>query len=237
MPDSDNIDDILDSIEANDIIDASKFKGRSGDTASPMDISASSAVKMTGAFNNPGSGNTAVREGVTPEGNITDISMRAGPTPGGGQATWEDADGNIHSGPKFVPGDRRKKRQVRVDNHPFSCAPVGSNPPVRVWNIHNKDAFLNLRPHFYVVSSLKFPEGKAFRLTGGPFGRNILYLVESTLFDKIKEQGDLASLEITLETEEGFIVGGPRVRSSIDQNLIDSYVFSINKKWLEQEET
>ena len=212
--------DVLDSVKAEDIIAASKME-RSRPNTSHRTFE--SAVKSNRAFNNSG-GTTAVTTSIVDDG---DISVRSRPTPGGGQVTVRLSDGSVHVGPKFVPGEKRRRKKMGLTGENLKavrlkldeCGLVRANSEARERKVS-----------IFVVNDFC---GLAFRVEKGPLGKEILYVLDGGVYDGYNEQGipDLLGMQITPDDAgNGYVLGGEKVSLEFLSQFVNSILTRVARK-------
>lgn len=201
MAEEEDVAEVLNSVETNDIIAQSRME-RGPQTR--IERTFDQAVKSNRAFNNLG-GTQAVTTSVT---DGSDISMRSHFTPGGGMATLELSDGTVHQGPKFEPGEKRKRKKMGLTGERIKAVRLKLDECVLVRA--NREA-RERKVSIFVVRDFC---GLAFRIENGPLGKEILYVVDGDLYDGYREAGivDLLGLQIVSDDAEyGWILGGEKI--------------------------
>jgi|TARA_R110000824_G_scaffold61146_3_gene162903 hypothetical protein len=214
-------DDVLNSIEAVDIQAASSME-RGRPIAGPSTFD--SAVKSNRAFNNPGSATTSITTSIIDDG---DISMRSRPTSGGGQATLTLADGSVHIGPKFEPGEKRRRKHLGLSGERIKAVKLKLDECVLV---RANEESRSKEVSIFVVNDFC---GLAFRVEKGPIGSQILYVLDGEVYDSYNEKGipDLLSMQITPDDEgNGWVMGGEKIPLQFLSQFVNSILQRVAKQ-------
>lgn len=214
MPDEDDIADVLNSVDADDIIAASRM-GQEQRIFAPA-LSREALMSAKTAFNNPGSGTAQVTTSIIDD---ADISMRSHGLPGGGTAEWDDEFGNTHSGPKWSPGEKRKRQDAGLSGTKPKAVNLKLDECVLVRaNVEARDSEVSI----YVVNGF---HGLAFRVTQGPLGNQVLYVLDGDLYDGYAADGIPSVLGLQIDPDEegnGWVLGGARVNIAFLQQFVHS---------------
>lgn len=222
MPEEfDEIEDVLNSFEAVDIKNASKFEGG--------DIAGHGSINSEAAFNNPGSGTRQVTTSIVDGG---DVSMKSHYIEGGGMAEWDDENGNTHSGPKFVPGEKRKRQKSGLPSKKLKAMLLKVDTLGGIIRHLMKDGMNKLDVNVFVPDPARFAEYAAFRCDGGMFKNQVVYIVGRVLWgeldrDYMLSDGDLFA---ALASEEGWVRGG----TYVDVKYLDTVIYSLMSRIMQE---
>ena len=204
--------DVLNSVEANDIIAAS---GMSRERGVLPQRSFDSAVKSKRAFNNPGSTQPVTTSII----DHNDISVRSRPTENGGQAVLTLSDGTVHIGPKFEPGERRKRKKMGLSGEKLKALRLNLDVcALKRANAESRERKVSI----FVVNDFC---GLAFRVEKGPLGNQILYVIDGNVYDGYAQEGipDLLGLQIKPDNEgNGWVLGGEKINLDFLSRFVNS---------------
>ena len=205
-------EDLLNNVEAADIIAQSKMKERPAPThARTFDA----AVKSDQAFNNPGA-TTSVTTSIT---DGADISMRAHPSMNGGMVTLTMSDGSIIRGPKYEPGEKRKRKNMGLTGEKILAVKLKLDECVlERANFEARDKKVSI----FVVNDFC---GLAFKVEKGPLGDQVLYVLDGDVYDGYAEQGiaTMLRMEITPDSKgSGWVLGGETIQLSFVSDFVNS---------------
>jgi hypothetical protein len=223
MPDEEDAayDDILNSVEADAIVSASTMERPQ--RISPLSFKAAVASKV--AFNNPGSGTTTVTTSIIDD---ADISMRSHYTQGGGMAEWTNPEtGETHAGPKFEPGEKRRRKHLGLTGEKLKARKLKLDQCVLVRaNVESREADVSV----FVVQGF---DGLAFRCEKGPLGKQILYVLDGDLYATYVEQGipEMLGMEIVPDDNgNGFALGGRKIQLAFLEQFANSILQRVAKQ-------
>ena len=220
MPEEEDYDGILNSVETDDIIGQSKMERGPART---VERTFESAVKSNRAFNNPG-GTSIVTTSIIDD---TDISMRSHWRPGGGEATLELSDGTVHQGPKFEPGEKRKRKWRGQTAEKVKAVRLKLDECVlKRANAESRDKKVSI----FVVNDFHC---LAFRVEKGPLGPQILYVLDGDVYDGYNEQGipDLLGMQITPDDAgNGWILGGEKIQLEFVAQFVNTILNKVARQ-------